>query len=78
VTRPFTQLPSPKATRGYLSLKLGTLEREVFRAGSQNRPRPTSITQHLKVPLGLVDIRILDHIIVAGGDTVSFAKKGLL
>jgi DNA repair protein RadC len=31
-----------------------------------------------KTPLGLVDIRILDHIIVAGSDTISFAESGLL
>ena len=36
------------------------------------------ITQRLKDALGLVDIRILDHIIVAGGDTTSFAERGLL
>ena len=28
--------------------------------------------------LDLVDIRILDHIVVAGGDTTSFAERGLL
>jgi DNA repair protein RadC len=36
------------------------------------------ITKQLKKALALVDIRILDHIIVAGGDTVSFAERGLL
>jgi DNA repair protein RadC len=36
------------------------------------------ITQRLKEALGLVDIRILDHIIVAGGDTISFAERGLI
>jgi DNA repair protein RadC len=36
------------------------------------------ITQRLKEALGLVDIRILDHIIVAGGDTISFAERGVL
>lgn len=36
------------------------------------------ITQRLKQALGLVDIRILDHVIVAGGDTVSFAERGIL
>jgi DNA repair protein RadC len=36
------------------------------------------ITARLKDALGLVDIRVLDHIIVAGGDTVSFAEKGML
>ena len=35
------------------------------------------ITQRLKDALSLVDIRILDHIIVAGGDTTSFAERGL-
>jgi len=124
-----TQLTSPKATRDYLSLKLGTLEREVFvvifldkrhrlisyqemfqgtidgasvhprevvkEALKQNaaavilaHPHPSGvaepsqadelITQRLKEALGLVDIRILDHIIVAGGDTTSFAERGLL
>jgi DNA repair protein RadC len=124
-----TQLPSPKATREYLSLKLGTFEREVFavifldkrhrlisyqemfhgaidgasvhprevvkEALRQNaaavilaHPHPSGvaepsqvdevITRRLKDALGLVDINILDHIIVAGGDTTSFAERGLL
>jgi DNA repair protein RadC len=36
------------------------------------------ITRRLREALALVDIRVLDHIIVAGGDTVSFAESGLL
>jgi DNA repair protein RadC len=36
------------------------------------------ITQRLKHALDLVDIRILDHVIVAGGDTTSFAERGLI
>jgi DNA repair protein RadC len=36
------------------------------------------ITQRLKDALSLVDIRVLDHIIVAGGDATSFAEMGLL
>jgi DNA repair protein RadC len=36
------------------------------------------ITRRLKDALDLVDIRILDHIIVAGGETISFAECGLL
>jgi DNA repair protein RadC len=36
------------------------------------------ITTRLKEALGLVDIRVLDHIIVAGGDTTSFAERGLI
>ena len=124
-----TSLSSPKATRDYLTLKLGTLEREVFavifldkrhrlisyqemfqgtidgasvhprevvkEALKQNaaavilaHPHPSGvaepsqadefITPALSDALSLVDIRVLDHIIVAGGDTTSFAELGLL
>ena len=124
-----TQLSSPKATRDYLSLKLGSLEREVFavifldkrhrlisyqemfqgtidgasvhprevvkEALKQNaasvilaHPHPSGIaepsqadkliTTRLKHALDLVDIRVLDHIIVAGGDTTSLAERGLI
>jgi DNA repair protein RadC len=124
-----TQLTSPKATRDYLSLKLGTLEREVFavifldkrhrlisyqemfqgtidgasvhprevvkEALKQNaaavilaHPHPSGIaepsqadeliTNRLKEALSLIDVSILDHIIVAGGDTTSFAERSML
>ncbi len=36
------------------------------------------ITQRVKEALGLVDIRLLDHIIVGDGASVSFAERGLL
>ena len=36
------------------------------------------LTQSLKQALALVDVRVLDHFIVAGGATVSFAERGLL
>ena len=36
------------------------------------------ITSRLRDALGLVDIRVLDHLIVAGGSVVSFAQRGLL
>jgi DNA repair protein RadC len=124
-----THLNSPKATRDYLTLKLGSLDREVFavifldkrhrlisyqemfqgtidgasvhprevvkEALKQNaaavilaHPHPSGvaepsqadelITNRLKEALSLIDVRILDHIIVAGGDTTSFAERGLL
>jgi DNA repair protein RadC len=41
-------------------------------------PADEFITRRLREALALVDIRVLDHIIVAGGDTVSFAESGLL
>jgi DNA repair protein RadC len=38
-----------------------------------------SLTRALRDALGLVDVKVLDHIIVAGpGRTVSFAERGLL
>jgi DNA repair protein RadC len=36
------------------------------------------ITQRLRDALALVDIRVLDHVIVAGGEALSFAERGLL
>jgi DNA repair protein RadC len=36
------------------------------------------LTQRVKEALALVDVRVLDHVIVAGGDTTSFAESGLL
>ena len=37
-----------------------------------------SLTRTLQVALGLVDIRVLDHIIVAGNQQYSFSQHGLL
>jgi DNA repair protein RadC len=36
------------------------------------------ITQRLKDALSLVDIRVLDHVIIAGGVATSFAELGLI
>lgn len=36
------------------------------------------LTDTLKKALALVDVRVLDHIVVGGTDTVSFAEKGLI
>ncbi len=36
------------------------------------------LTQVLKSALNLLDIRVLDHFVVAGNDTISFAEQGLL
>jgi DNA repair protein RadC len=122
-------LKSPKQMRDYLSLKLGSEQREVFLAlflDAQNRiqaqevlfegtltqanvyPReivkralfhnaasvifahnhpngiaePSQADQHLtqalKSALALVDVRVLDHFVVAGNETMSFAERGLL
>jgi DNA repair protein RadC len=36
------------------------------------------ITSRLKNALALVDVRVLDHIVVAGSDSVSLAERGVL
>ena len=36
------------------------------------------LTAALKQALGLVDVRVLDHFVVTGGQTLSFAEKGLI
>lgn len=36
------------------------------------------LTQTLKSALALVDVRVLDHLVVAGTDVTSFAERGLL
>jgi DNA repair protein RadC len=45
-------------------------------------PEPSAadqtLTQALKSALSLVDVRVLDHIIVAGSKTLSFAERGLM
>lgn len=37
-----------------------------------------ALTQTLRAALALVDVRVLDHMVVAGGSVVSFAERGLL
>jgi len=45
-------------------------------------PEPSAadrtLTERLKQALGLVDVRVLDHVIVAGSSTTSFSGRGLL
>ena len=36
------------------------------------------ITQTLKTTLAMIDVRVLDHMVVAGGSVTSFAERGLL
>lgn len=36
------------------------------------------LTNTLKSALALVDVRVLDHLVVGGGQVVSFAERGLL
>ena len=36
------------------------------------------LTQTLKTALALVDVRVLDHLVVAGAEVTSFAERGLI
>lgn len=36
------------------------------------------LTWHLKNALALVDVRLVDHFVIAGGSSASFAERGLL
>ncbi|WP_315128487.1 JAB domain-containing protein, partial [Comamonas antarctica] len=44
----------------------------------QASPADLALTQVLRSALGLVDVRVLDHIIVAPGAGLSMAEQGLL
>lgn len=37
-----------------------------------------ALTRRLRDALGLIDVRVLDHVIVGGTDTISFAELGLI
>ncbi len=41
-------------------------------------PADLALTRHLSAALGLVDVRVLDHMIVAPGQALSLAEEGLL
>ena len=45
-------------------------------------PQPSQadelLTRNLKEALALVDVKVLDHFIVAGSQALSFAERGLL
>ena len=36
------------------------------------------ITQRLKAALGLIDVRVIDHFVVAAGESISFAERGFI
>jgi DNA repair protein RadC len=37
-----------------------------------------ALTQTLRAALGLIDVRVLDHIIVGAGEALSMAERGLM
>jgi DNA repair protein RadC len=52
--------------------------RTTIRAAIPSRAGGQALTQRLKEALALVDVRTLDHIIVGGEATTSFAERGLI
>ena len=46
--------------------------------GVQPSRADEAITQNLKSALALIDVRVLDHVIVAPGQALSMAEKGLI
>jgi DNA repair protein RadC len=36
------------------------------------------LTQRLKEALGLIDVRVLDHLVIGDGEIVSLAERGML
>ena len=123
------ELTSPESTAKYLTLKLGSMERECFAVifldnrhrviayeelfygtidGASVHPREAvkatlkhnaaavilahnhpsgtpepsesdrRITQRLKEALALIDVRVLDHFVIGGAETVSLAERGLI
>jgi DNA repair protein RadC len=44
----------------------------------QPSPSDRAITQTLRSALALIDVRVLDHIIVGPGQSLSMAERGLL
>ena len=41
-------------------------------------PSDEALTRQLKEALTLIDVRVLDHFVVAAGESVSFSERGLL
>ena len=67
-----------------ISSQTGLLSR--FLAFAHNHPSGVAepsqadhrLTRRLQEALGLVDIRVLDHIVIGDGNTVSLAERGQL
>ncbi|MGK2578376.1 JAB domain-containing protein [Escherichia coli] len=70
---PGVAFTSTRAAREWLILNMAGLEREEFRVLYLNNQN-----QLIAEALGLVDIRVPDHLIVGGNQVFSFAEHGLL
>lgn len=65
-----------------MALLLNSAALMVAHVHPSGRPEPSRadelLTAKLKEVLATVDVRLLDHFVVGGGSTVSFAERGLL
>jgi DNA repair protein RadC len=65
-----------------LALQRGAASMIVSHNHPSGTPEPSmadlDITKQLKSALALIDVRLIDHVIVAGATTLSFSQRGLL
>jgi len=70
-------IASEEVSRGTLS-QTSVYPREVVRSALRHHAAALILaqTRHLKDALALVDVRLLDHLVIAGSQTVSLAELG--
>jgi DNA repair protein RadC len=65
-----------------LAIKHGAVAMIVSHNHPSGSPEPSALdlalTKQLRDALALIDVRLVDHIIVAGAATLSFAERGLI
>jgi DNA repair protein RadC len=65
-----------------LAIQRGAVSMIISHNHPSGLPEPSAADQHLtkqlRQALALIDVRLADHIIVAGSATMSFAERGLL
>ena len=64
------------------ALRLNAAAVVLYHNHPSGKPEPSRADEHLTrtlaAALTLIDVRVLDHIVVGGGRSVSFAEKGLI
>ncbi|MBC6556669.1 hypothetical protein GW721_11950 [Citrobacter braakii] len=75
-------LASPQDTASYLALKLNAAAIICSHNPPSGYAEPSvqdkAITLNIQKAMELIDIRLVDHIVVGGGQTLSFAERGWL
>ena len=73
-----TDLKVNRIVNGIMSLPNYTYASARFPTVSFDNENKSTPTQTLKAALALVDVRVLDHVIVAGSEVPSMAERGLM